>query len=216
MLTLYFRPGTCALAPYLALEVARAPYRAVDLTGQPELPAQLNPRGKVPVLEVDGQPLFENVAILTYIAERFPAARLLPAEALARAQCVATLAWFSSTLHIDYRRFLKPQLYSPEAAAHAAISAEGALQYGRDLDELDAWLRERRWVQGEQLTLADLYAVVFVQWACTSALFDQRWHGITRWLRALRQLEPVERVLRATGSVLLTTPGLGGPDPTTP
>ena len=38
----------------------------------------LNPKAKVPVLVVDGEPLTENVAIITYLSQRYPEARLMP------------------------------------------------------------------------------------------------------------------------------------------
>jgi len=202
-LKLYYRPGTCALASFLALEEAEADYEAVDVSDQLDLLASLNPRGKVPVLEVDGRILRENVAILSFIARRFPAAGLLPQDPFEEAQCLSTAAWFASTLHIDYRRFLKPSVYSPGGAARDAISAEGALQYGRDLDELDQQLRGRTWLHGEQRSVADLYGLVFVDWAHRSALHDPGWSGIDQWVERLRQRPAVARVLKIMGSPLV-------------
>jgi glutathione S-transferase len=202
-LTLYYRPGTCALASFLALEEAGADYDAVDVTDRPDLLASLNPRGKVPVLEVDGRTLRENIAILSFIARRYPAASLLPQDPFEEAQCLSTAAWFASTLHIDYRRFLKPAVYSPEHAARQAISAEGALQYSRDLDELDRQLRGKTWLHGEQRSIADLYGLVFVDWAHRSALYDPGWTSIGQWAERLRQRPAVARVLKIMGSPLV-------------
>jgi len=202
MLTLYYRPGTCALASYLALAEAGADFEAVDLSDRLDRVAELNPRGKVPILEVDGQILRENVAILGWVARRFPQAGLLPADALDEALCLSTVAWFASTLHIDYRRFLKPHVFSPDTAAHASISAEGALQFRRDLDEVDAMLQQREWLHGDRLTVADLYALVFVDWARRSALDQPGWPAIDRWLARLLARPKVTQVLRTMGSPL--------------
>lgn len=202
MLTLYYRPGTCALAAYLALQEAGAEFVPIDVSDKLDLLARLNPRGKVPVLEVEGQVLRENIAILGFIASRFPAAGLLPNDPIEQAKCISTLAWFASTLHIDYRRFLKPQVYSHEKAAHAAISAEGALQYGRDLEELDRMLQQGAWLHGEQRTVADLYGLVFVDWAIRSELYDPGWRAIGQWVERLRGRPAVLHVLKKAGSPL--------------
>lgn len=202
MPTLYFRPGTCALASYLALQEAGADFRTVDVSDKPELLLKINPRGKVPSLEMDGQVLRENIAILAFIAHRYPEAGLLPQAPLEQAQCLATLAWFASTLHIDYRRFIKPQVYSPDPGAHAAISAEGALQYRRDLEELNGQLRPRPWLHGAQRSVADLYGLVFVDWAVRSRLYDPSWHAIAQWVDRLRERPAVMHVLKQTGSPL--------------
>jgi len=74
------------------------------------------PRGKVPVLEVDGMLLRENLAILSCIGRRFPVACLVPADPLQEANCLSALAGFASTLHIDYRRFIKPSFIAPTLA----------------------------------------------------------------------------------------------------
>lgn len=204
MLTLYYRPGTCALAAYLALQEAGAHFRPVDVSDKPELLAQINPRGKVPVLEIDGQVLRENIAILGFIAHRYPASGLLPEGPFGQAQCMSTLAWFASTLHIDYRRFIKPQVYTQQPDAQAAVSAEGALQYRRDLEELDRALQQRTWLHGAQRTVADLYGLVFVDWALRSDLYDPGWRSLGQWVERLRGRPAVLHVLKQTGSPLAT------------
>lgn len=74
-----------------ALELKRA---AVDLVpinllkGENEQPLYLrkNPMGYVPVLEVDGKPLAESVAIIEWLEETFPERPLFPRDPFARAQ----------------------------------------------------------------------------------------------------------------------------------
>ena len=84
-LILYYAPMTCALVPYVALTEAGAPFEAVNVNTRtnahrtPKFLA-LNPKHKVPVLVIDGEPLTENLAIQIWIAREFPQARLLPAD----------------------------------------------------------------------------------------------------------------------------------------
>src|SRR5215831_8295479 len=81
MLKLYYAPGTCALATYIALEEAGADYTAERLsfkTNQQNSPDYLaiNPKGRVPALVTDRGVLTETPAILAFIAQSFPQARL--------------------------------------------------------------------------------------------------------------------------------------------
>ena len=72
---------------------------------------KINPKGKVPSLLVDGEPLTENVAILTWLAKTFPKARLLPeaANELEAARLTADLAFFAGSVHPVVTRIAMPQ-----------------------------------------------------------------------------------------------------------
>ena len=75
--TLFVAPGTCARVPTIALEEIGVPYET-ELVRLPlkeqKSPAFLaiNPKGKVPALLIDGVPLTENVAILTWLNQTSP------------------------------------------------------------------------------------------------------------------------------------------------
>ena len=83
MLTLYYSPGSCALASHIALEEAGADYKTVRLNfanndqRKPEYLA-LNPKGRVPVLVGDGGAFTESAAILMHLADCHPEAKLAP------------------------------------------------------------------------------------------------------------------------------------------
>jgi glutathione S-transferase len=83
MLSLYYAPNTCALASHIALEEAGADYEPVfvDFAGgeqrKPDYLA-INPKGRVPALVTERGILTETPAILAFIAQSFPAARLAP------------------------------------------------------------------------------------------------------------------------------------------
>ena len=81
MLKLYYAPGTCALASYIALEEAGAAYTAerLDFKNSQQTSPQylaINPKGRVPALVTDRGILTETPAILAYIAQSFPQAKL--------------------------------------------------------------------------------------------------------------------------------------------
>ena len=81
-LQLFYAPQTCATVPYITLNEAGADFSVIDMNSRrgqlmsPEF-LKLNPKHKVPVLVIDGEPLTENVAIQIWIARQFPQAKLL-------------------------------------------------------------------------------------------------------------------------------------------
>src|SRR6202040_2776019 len=108
MLKLYFAPGTCALASHIALAEAGAPYTTekVDFkTNQQNSPQYLgiNPKGRVPALVTDRGILTETPAILAFIAQSFPQARLAPLDdPFLFAQVQAFNSYLCSTLHVNH------------------------------------------------------------------------------------------------------------------
>ena len=73
MLTLYYAPGACSMASHITLEESGAQYETKMLAmakgeQRSETYLKLNPRGKGPALDVNGEILTENLAILTYLA----------------------------------------------------------------------------------------------------------------------------------------------------
>ncbi len=90
MMKLYGYPQTRSARVAWALEEANAEYEyeLINLqAGEHKKPAFLaiNPFGKIPTLFDNGQVISESAAICTYIAEKFPAAQLIPTDAQSRA-----------------------------------------------------------------------------------------------------------------------------------
>src|ERR1700757_5171701 len=91
MYKLYYAPGTCALASHIALEEAGADYKAERLNFKSNQQNSqeylaINPKGRVPALVTDKGALTETPAILAYVAQSFPTAKLAPEDPFAFAQ----------------------------------------------------------------------------------------------------------------------------------
>src|SRR5687768_5275791 len=101
MLTFYYNPRGCSVGSPLGLEETGAPYEKRPTLlpkGEHKTEAYLkvNPKGKVPALDVDGRIITENTAILTYLGRRYAEKKLLPTDPIEEAQCIANMAWFSN------------------------------------------------------------------------------------------------------------------------
>ena len=105
MLTLYFSPGSSAMATHIALHEIGVAFEAKPLSftkREQHAPDYLaiNPEGKVPTLLIDGRPLTEVAATLYYLAKHYPEAKLWPEGGIeAEAQAISWMSFIAATIH---------------------------------------------------------------------------------------------------------------------
>lgn len=122
--TLYYAPYSCAIAPLIALYQAGAVFdvKTINPMKQEQMSPdflRLNPKHRVPVLMVDGEPLTENVAILTFLARQFPAAQLLPEGGMDEIRALSFMAWCASGVQPTLSPQARPERFCdlPDSAA---------------------------------------------------------------------------------------------------
>ena len=138
MFKLYYAPGTCARASHIALEEAGASYTAERLdfkNSQQTTPQYLaiNPKGRVPALVTDHGTLTETPAILAYIAQSFPQARLVPDDAFAFAQVQSFNSYLCSTVHINHAHKMRGYRWAVDEVLVRRHETQGAGNHGRQL-----------------------------------------------------------------------------------
>jgi glutathione S-transferase len=169
MLTLYYAPNTCSLATHIALIDAGAPYELKRLSfasqdqRKPDFTA-LNPKARVPALVTDDGVLTETPALLAYVAQRFPAAKLAPLDdAFAFAQVQAFNSYLCSSLHVAHAHRMRGYRWADEPDAIAAMQRKvpQSVTQGFELIERDL---AGPWVMGERYTICDAYLFTLAQW----------------------------------------------------
>jgi len=175
---LHFAPGTCARVPLIALEEIAEPFATrlvAFMAGEHRKPEFLarNPAGKVPLLEIDGEVLAQNVAILTCLARRHPKSYLLPytGEPLVDAQLLARLSWFSADLHPLVTRIRMPQFFCDIEGGPDRVRDLGCAGMAFQLAPLERALGEAPWVLGAAWSLLDAY-LFWVWFRIAGAGFD--------------------------------------------
>ena len=171
-LTLYIAPGSSSLAPLVALEEIGVAYevRRLDLSaGDQRKPEYLrvNPKGRVPTLLVGAEPVTEVLAILTYLAHRYPHSELLPLlEPLKLAHAYEVMSWFASTVHVAFAQIARPERYADDEAVKAALATPGEARFARTLADIERLAQEPGpWLLGEHFSVVDAYALVIWRWA---------------------------------------------------
>jgi len=208
MLTLYYSPGACSMAPHIALEEAGAPY-TLQLVSIPKGEQQaakylnVNPRGKVPTLMTDEGVLTENVAILTYIARSSPHAKLLPEEPISMARCLSHMAYLSNTVHPAFTHIVRPGRFATDEAAHENLKATGRENAWTLLQEIDGLLAGKEWVLGSQYSAADPYTLVIYGWGKHNRIPVEQLQNYTAFKDRMLQRPAVQKVLEREKSPVL-------------
>ena len=208
MLTLYFCPGACSTASHVALEETGALYVEKPIMlpkGEQKTPEYLkiNPRGKVPALDVDGTILTENTAILTYLAKKFPEKKLMPADPFEEARCISTMAWLSNIVHPSYTHYMRPERFAPDAAAQPVVKETGKKTFWTCLQEIDGLLAGKDWMMGKSFSVVDCYALVFYGWGVRAELPVKELANYTALKERMLKRPAVKKVLVSEDSVLL-------------
>jgi glutathione S-transferase len=170
MLTLYFSPGSCALASLIALEesgLAYRPRRVNFAAAEQRSPDYLaiNPKGRVPALATDKGVISENPAILAYVAQIAPAAKLAPLDdpfEFARMQAVN--GYISSTVHVNHAHKGRGYRWTDDAAAIEALKSKVPQTMGESFTLIEDAMLHGPWVMGEQYTVADGYLFTMSSW----------------------------------------------------
>lgn len=209
MLTLYYSPGACSMASHIGIEESGAPYEAKQIAlakGEQKTPEYLaiNPRGKVPALRLDdGAILTENTAILSYLAKRFPERNLLPKEPAAEARCLSMMAWLSNAVHPAFTHISRPERFSEERSALPGIKETGKKTFWSALQEIDGLVGGKTWMQGDQFTTCDPYALVFYGWGARIELPVKELKNYTGWKDRMLQRPAVRKILEREQNVLI-------------
>ena len=125
-----------------------------------------NPAGKVPILKIDNLVLTESVAICEYLEETVPTPSLLPRGAEARAEVRRLVMWFDDKFHNEvtsnllYERVNKK--LTGEGYPDSTNVKTGAKKIRYHLDYMSWLLDQRRWLAGNDMTLADFAAAAHI------------------------------------------------------
>ena len=186
MFKLYYAPGTCALASHIALEEAGAAYTAerLDFKGnQQNSPDYLkvNPKGRVPALVTERGVLTETPAMLAFIAQSFPQAKLAPLDdAFAFAQVQAFNSYLCSTVHVAHAHKMRGARWATDESSFADMKRMVPKTIGASFALIERDMLKGPWVMGEQYTICDPYLFTLAAWLEGDSVDSRR---CRRWRR---------------------------------
>ena len=170
MLRLYYAPNTCALASHIALEEAGATYETVRLNFRSEDQKKpdylkINPKARVPALVTDKGVLTETPAILAFIAQSYPEAKLAPVDdPFAFAEVQAFNSYLCSTVHVAHSHRMRGYRWADEPAAWEAMKKKVPQSVGECFELIEREMLKGPWVMGKDLGICDFYLFTLAQW----------------------------------------------------
>ncbi|RAH98240.1 glutathione S-transferase [Acuticoccus sediminis] len=175
MLTLFTAPGTCALATHIALAEASADYalrRVKFAENEQRSPEYLtiNPLGRVPALVTPDGALTETPALLVFVAQTHPTARLAPlSDPVAFAKLQSFNSYLASTVHVAHAHRPRASRWADDAAAIEAMRAKVPETMTAAFTLIENAL-EGPWVLGEQYSVSDGYLFTLTRWLASDSV----------------------------------------------
>ncbi|HEX6832258.1 MAG TPA: glutathione transferase GstA, partial [Rudaea sp.] len=195
---LYFSPEACSLSPHIVLRELGLNFDLVKVDTKTKKTSdgrdflEINPRGYVPTLELDdGTRLTEGPAIVQYLADQKPDARLAPPNGtIERTRLQEWLNFVSTELHKTYSPLFDPKM--PDAAK--AIFKEKLMHRYAWLDPI---LAQQDFLMGSQFTVADVYLFVVTRWAKYFDIDVHQWPGLAKFMARMGERPAVIAALHA-------------------
>lgn len=167
---LYVMPGACSLASHIALVWAGVPHEIVVLSHAEvggDAYRRVNPKGAVPALVLDdGTVITESLAVLEYIADSHPDARLgaAPGDVLERARLNEALAELVSDVHKAWAPVFAPGRYVTRDDHRDDVRQAAFARLDEQYARLDRRMQNREWLLFGRRTVADAYLYVMCRW----------------------------------------------------
>lgn len=172
---LYGSRNSRSLRCVWALEEAGAEYeyqRVWMLKGEGHSPAfkAINPAGKIPVLKDGAMTLTESMAIVQYVADKFPDAQLLPENPVARAQVHRWVYYAVTEVEPHLWAVAQHRFALPEDKRVPALEPTTVWQLERSLRPIEKALVVQPFVAGDAFSMADIVVFHCLVWALSAKL----------------------------------------------
>jgi glutathione S-transferase len=170
MITLYYAHHTCALASHIALEEAAAEYSTVRISFADEEQRKpdylaINPKGRVPAMVTDRGILTETPAMLAFIAQSFPQAKLAPLDdPFGFAEVQAFNSYLCATVHVAHAHRMRGYRWVDDPAAMEAMKRKVPESVAACFELIERKMLRGPWVMGDTYTICDPYLFTLAQW----------------------------------------------------
>jgi glutathione S-transferase len=137
----------------------------------------MNPRGQVPVMEIEGRIFWDSTAHLTYIARKYGGEQWLPTEPLAMAEVMQWMALAQNEILFGLQWARGHFVYGKNCDL-AACQAHGR----KALEMLTRRLQDHDWLAAERPTIADVACYPYTKRAPEGGVPLDDWPAVNAWL----------------------------------
>ena len=200
MIKLYWASGTCAMASHIALEEAGASYETARLEfsqGDQRKPDYLkvNPKGRVPAIVTDSGILTETPAILAWIAQTHPQAKLAPTEPFEFAKAQAFNSYLCATVHPAHAHRPRAARWSDDPAAQETMKAKVPHNMSECFTLIEKELFKGPWVMGAAYSMCDPYLYTLSGWLASDGVDIAKFPRVHEHYQRMDERAAVKTVL---------------------
>lgn len=198
---LFYAPGACSLSPHIVLReigVAFTLEKVDTKSGTTESGAdysRINAKGYVPALQIeDGEVLTEGAAVVQFIADRHPDAKLAPAAGtLERARLQEHLNFIASELHKAFT-----PLFKSDSSDEIKTAAKANVR--RRLGQIEQQLEDGRdYLMGSNFSVADAYLFTVANWTNPTGIGLNDWPRLKALVARIAERPSVKAAMAAEG-----------------
>jgi glutathione S-transferase len=195
-------PHYCSTATHIVLQWSKLPFE-VDVIDSNKLRSveylEINPQATVPAL-IDGDlHLAQNVAIMTYVSDLAPGARLFgDGSPRGRAEVMRWLTHMNSDLHPAFAPLFAPGIFAGGENAAELLRPHAVRRVTDFLGRLDTALKDSDWLTGSR-SCADAYLFVVAAWTNVLRIDISGLTNLSRHAAQMRADDDVRTVLAREG-----------------
>jgi glutathione S-transferase len=203
LIKLFWAPRSCALASHITLEEVQVEYTtqrldfSADEQRSPEYLA-INPKGRVPALITDKGVLTETPAILIFLAQSHPAAKIAPLDdPFTLAHIQSFNSYLCSTLHVAHAHRLRPQRWTDDPDAMESMRRKVPESVAACFEHVERDLFVGPWVMGDAYTICDPYLFTVAQWMEADGIDPGRFPKVLEHRHRMMERRPVQKAVAA-------------------
>jgi glutathione S-transferase len=205
MMKLYYSSGSCSMSCHIALEEAGLNYTPVkvdfDIPAELAQVQKLNPLEVVPVLVTDqGKTITQNAAILEFLADAKPSAKLLPSVGTAeRAEVTQWVSFVASDLHKSFGPLFQTDAITSNETGRTDVRTWAEANLNQYLAHVEKNLAGKDFICGSQFTIADAYLFTVVNWCQWVKVSTAAYKNLNSYMARVSERPAVQKVLKMEG-----------------
>lgn len=203
----YYAIQTVSVATQIALEEAGAEYegRLVDFKAteqRSEDYLRINPKGRVPALVTDEGIITETPALLVYVAQAYPDAKLAPLDNPFRfAKLQEFNNYLCSTVHVNHAHKMRGSRWVEEddKESQAAMTAKVPKTMAESFRLIENEVFVGPWVLGDNFSVADCYLFCISNWLAGDKVNIKEFPKVYDHHKRMRERPSVQKVMAIHG-----------------
>ncbi len=203
MLTLYFSPGSCSRACHIALEESGLPYEGKRINfaenqQRSDEYLKLNPKGRVPALATPKGILTEAPAIMSYVAQTAPDAKLAPLnDPFEFGRMQAFNSYIASTVHVAHAHGRRGTRWANQDSSLEDMKNKMPQVMTDCFTLIENEMLVGPWVLGNTYSVADGYLFVMSGWLKGDSVDVAKFPKVNDHYKRMQERPAVVRALEA-------------------